>query len=278
MQDKRTEIAIIGCGGMGGALVLGLWQSDQAGRYSYRICDQNLEGLANLASQAPAGLQIQQSEDAKVAVRGAEIVLLVVKPQHILPLAKTLATEVSREALIVSSAAGIALADIEGEMGKGRKLARVMPNTGARVAASTTGIFMSKNCENPRDFKRIGDVFNAVGEVVFVASEEDLHTVTAVAGSGPAFVLLVLEAMMAGAQAEGMDPEKARLFAIGAHDAAIALMKARSSTPEALRKEITSPGGTTRAGLDVLENEGAARLVEKAIHAAAKRSRELGRG
>ena len=214
--------------------------------------------------------------DNAALIRVSSLVVLAVKPQILPAVLDELRPVDKRRALFVSIAAGFPLARLERGLGDGVRVVRSMPNTPALLGKGITALVRGRFA-TPADERRAMRLFRAVGEVLALGDEALLDPVTGLSGSGPAFVYLFAEALIAGGEREGLDPETARTLALRTLEGAAAMLIETGMSPKALRDMVTSPGGTTRAGLDRLEKK---RFVEAAIEgvvAAARRSRELGR-
>jgi pyrroline-5-carboxylate reductase len=262
-----TKVAIIGCGGLGSALARGLSRTDGI---ELVVCDRHPAKVA----EAIEGGEGTAEPDLAVAADGAEVVVLAVKPKDIHGVAQVVDALAEEDALLVSCAAGLPFASISGAASRSA-LARAMPNTGSGVGAGCTAVVLGPRCEETRDTSRLNVIFGAVGEVVHLAVEDELHGATALAGSGPAFALLALEAMIDAGVAAGVPRAPAETYARGAFRAAAALADGGELDPAGLRARITSPGGTTAAGLAALERGGARAAFADAVAAAYARSREM---
>lgn len=260
------NVTIIGVGGLGAALARGL-----VGRAALTLMDRHPEKLAPiLALAAGPGPAVRAvAADGVEAVRSADVVLLCVKPKDTRAMAATVAPAMPAEALLISCAAGVGIAGLRDD----GAVARAMPNIGAAKGASTTAVFFGGGCVRPRDSDRVRAVLGAVGSVIEVADEAWLHAATAIAASGPAFVLLGIEAMLDAGIEAGLPREVALAFAAGALRAAATRLE-EGTEPSELRRQVTSPNGTTAAGLEKLAPARA--LYVDAIRAALARSRELG--
>lgn len=239
------RVTLIGCGGLGAALASRLARADDV---ELTVCDRHPEKVA----AAIGGTSAQAEPDAKKAVAFADVAVVAVKPDAIEALLKQLSSDIPDTCLVVSVAAGLPLKRLQAAAGD-RAVARTMPNTGASAGVSTTAYTLGEKCEKPRDDERLRKVFEAVGEVHELRAESYMHQATALAGSGPAFALLVLESMTDAGIAAGLKREEADAFARGALRAASALADAQEASPAELRARISSPGGTTIAGLGALE-------------------------
>lgn len=264
----NLRVALIGCGGLGGALARGLgWRPE----LDLTLADLNAEKAHALIDGAS---RARVAPSAEEAARDADIVVLAVKPHQMVAVMSAIGKTVGADALLVSCAAGLPLAAMEKARGKAA-LARAMPNVGASVGACTTAAVLGAGCEEQRDIDRLEAVFGVVGEMRVVRDEQNLHPITALSGSGPAFALLALEAMEDAGVAAGLSREDARFFARGAFSAAAALGQDTEVPPAAIRARITSPGGTTIAGLLKLEETGARAAFIAAVQAATRRSKEM---
>jgi pyrroline-5-carboxylate reductase len=202
------------------------------------------------------------------------VLVLAVKPQIIDPVLEGIGAVVGPHTLIVSIVAGIDIARLMDGIATG-KIVRSMPNTPAQVGKGITGAFAASYV-GPRERDMAAALLEAVGDVVWLDKESDIDAVTAVSGSGPAYVFHLVEALAAAAEAEGLPPDIAMQLARRTVVGAAALMDADPASVETLRKNVTSPNGTTAAGLNVLMPE-LPRLIARTVSAARKRSEELGR-
>jgi pyrroline-5-carboxylate reductase len=261
------RVALIGCGNLGSALAKGLARHPEV---ELVVCDHSLDKVA----AAIGGSTAKGEPDADKAVAFAAAVLIAVKPGAVAPLLRQIKGNLADEALLVSCAAGLPLAFLEAAAGS-RPIARAMPNTGAAHEASTTAIALNQYCNYVRDRERLETIFGVIGETREVRVEAHMHHATALAGSGPAFFLLALEAMTDAGLAAGLTREEADLFARGALRAASKVADNEHEHPAVLRARITSPGGTTIAGLGALEKGGARGAYWDAVWTALLRSKEL---
>ena len=205
------------------------------------------------------------------------VLVLAVKPQIIGPVMEGLAPVVGPQTLVVSIAAGISIARLAEGMQTGR-VVRTMPNTPAQIGKGITGAVAGPDIE-PGDRAAADALLAAAGQVAWFDREDDLDAVTAVSGSGPAYVFNLVEAMAAAGVAQGLAEHVAMQLARQTVIGAAALMEADPTPASVLRKNVTSPNGTTAAALEVLMGaDGLTPLVERAVDAARRRSAELGRG
>jgi pyrroline-5-carboxylate reductase len=205
------------------------------------------------------------------------VLVLAVKPQIIGPVLESLDAVTGVHTVVVSIAAGISLATLSDGLGT-TKVVRSMPNTPAQIGKGITGAVAGAGIE-PADRDAASALLGAAGPVVWFEAEGDLDAVTAVSGSGPAYVFNLVEALAAAGVAQGLPETVAMQLARQTVIGSAALLEADSAPASVLRQNVTSPNGTTAAALAVLmADDGLAPLMARAVDAARKRSEELGRG
>ena len=262
---------MIGGGNMAGALVRGLLVSGRVTKEQVRASDVLEE--KRRALETAHGI-VTTDDNAEVA-RFSDIVVLAVKPQVIAQAAATFAEALAPETLVVSVAAGITLRALETLLPHSRRIVRAMPNTPALVLAGATAVAASSGATNA-DLAVATALFEAVGSVVRV-EESLLDAVTGLSGSGPAYVMLVIEALTEGGVNAGLDRAIALSLATEVVLGSAKLLVETGEDPARLREMVTSPNGTTVAGLRALESGGLVRALVSAVESATQRSRELGR-
>lgn len=266
----RRRIGMIGAGNMAGALVRGLLVSGRVTKEQIRASDV-LEEKRRALSDAHG---IVVSDDNAAIASFADLCVLAVKPQVIAQAAATLADHLAPETLVVSVAAGVPIRALEGLLPHSRRIVRAMPNTPALVLAGATGLAASAGAD-ARDLDAATALFEAVGHVVRV-EEPLLDAVTGLSGSGPAYVMLVIEALTEGGVKAGLDRATALALATDVVHGSAKLLVETGEDPARLREMVTSPGGTTLAGLRALEARGLVAALVDAVESATKRSHELG--
>jgi pyrroline-5-carboxylate reductase len=200
--------------------------------------------------------------------------LLAVKPQVMREVCAELATSAGAGPLVVSIAAGITSAQLDRWLGGGRAIVRAMPNTPALIGQGVTGLFATA-AVTPAQRDEADALLRAAGPTAWIGDEALLDAVTAVSGSGPAYVFLLAEAMQAAAERQGLAPAIAALL-VTQTLAGAAAMLARSGEPASvLRARVTSPNGTTQAAVETLQAGGFEALLDRAIARATERGREL---
>jgi len=207
--------------------------------------------------------------------RKPSVCVVAIKPQVLKDEAPVLARFAESGALMISIAAGTSVEALTRAWGRRARIIRAMPNTPGAIGAGITGLYAAKGV-TAADRKRAVSLLSALGETVWVAKEELIDSVTAVSGSGPAYLFLMAEALTEAGVAEGLPRDQAEKFARATVSGAGALLAADKSPASALREAVTSPGGTTAAALYVLMAEnGLTPLIKRAVKAARKRAEEL---
>lgn len=267
--SPSNPLALVGAGKMGSAL-LGGWLEGGLDPKAVQIIDPappqeavdllNSAGIA-FAAKPPSGVH-------------AATIVVAVKPQVIADVLPTLRPLVGADTIAVSIAAGTTIANLEAGLGK-IAIVRAMPNTPAQIGRGITGAFANAQVGDAGK-AAVTSLLKAVGDIEWVDDEGLIDAVTAVSGSGPAYVFLLAECLAEAGLAAGLAPETARKLASATVSGAGELLARSDLPPDQLRKNVTSPGGTTAAALEVLMGEGGfGQLLEQAVAAAKKRSHEL---
>lgn len=263
------RIAFVGGGNMARAIIGGLIAK---GTGADNLLAVEIDPIARLKLVAEFGITALEAPSPILA--GADAVILAVKPQNMRE-AATAAAPFLADPLVVSIAAGIRLDDLSRWLGGRRRLVRAMPNTPALVHAGITGLFAPEGvAEGDREAARA--LLGAVGATVWFDREADLDAVTAVSGSGPAYVFYAMEALEAAARDLGLADGAARSLALWTFVGAAKLAIERNEDPAVLRAQVTSKGGTTERAVQVLEQGQVRERFVEAVRAACERSRELG--
>jgi pyrroline-5-carboxylate reductase len=261
------HIAFIGAGNMASSLINGLIAS---GRQP-----------ANISASDPAADQLDKLHTLGVvtcatnddAVRGAELVVLAVKPQVLQAVLADL-TELGCDQLIVSIAAGVPISSLQSWTRHDQAIVRCMPNTPALLGAGITALFANEQVTD--DQRALAEaVLGAAGKTLWVQAEALLDAVTAVSGSGPAYFFYLMEAMIEAGVALGLDERTAKTLTIETAYGAALMAREGTAPPARLRANVTSPGGTTERALSILEAADSRGIINAALAGAAERSREL---
>ena len=272
MTVKGKKVGFVGAGNMGEALIKGLVESNLVPAESIHATDVRLERLRELDRQY--GIQVASSNEA--LVKQCDIVILAVKPQIMEPVLTEIAAAVTRRKLLISIAAGVSTAKIRAALGRDARLIRVMPNTPALVLEGVTAVAKAEGLE-PGDLDIAGEIFSAVGRVVTL-DESLMDAVTGLSGSGPAYIAVVIESLADGGVKMGLDRITAMTLATQTVLGAARLLRETGMHPGALKDMVSSPGGTSIAGVAALEAGGIRDTIITAVERATLRSRELGRG
>jgi len=262
-------LTFVGAGNMAEALVHGIIRAKLLSALCLRVTDTDRRRLDHF--QATFGVTgFERNADG---VRGAQVVVLAVKPQVVAGVLKDIGPELAPATLVISIAAGITTHRMQQQLPAGMRVVRVMPNMPALAGAG-----VSVYCLGPRaseeDAQLVESLFQSVGVVVRL-DEKHLDAVTALSGSGPAYVFFLAEFMMQAGYEMGLDHATAKTLTLGTIRGAARLLEETGPEPEELRRRVTSKGGTTAAALEVLEKGRVKEIFVKAIRAAQKRSREL---
>ena len=264
------RIAFLGGGNMATALIGGLIAKGQDAR-SIAVVEMSPAARERLAGQYP--VHVSTAPDA--AMQAAEVLVLAVKPQD-MKAALASISRFSKEKLIISVAAGIRIESLSRWLGGHRRIVRCMPNTPGLIGAGITGLFASPEVDSSE--RQIAEsILRAVGEVVWLAEERLLDPVTAVSASGPAYVFWFIEQLAAAALKLGIPRDEALKLAKHTVLGAAKLALSSPESPEMLRKNVTSKGGTTEAALKVFDEEKLAERFIRAVEAASRRGEEMGR-
>ncbi len=264
------KIAFIGAGNMAEAIVAGIVDKEIVAAGNICVTDISENRLQHFAEKYAT----ETSLDNPAAIEQANVVVLSVKPQVFPSVWPEIEEALNPETLVISIMAGVPSARIEG--GKPIRVVRVMPNTPALIGEGAAGIAAGKFATEA-DLHVAEKLMAAVGATV-VVEEEELHAVTALSGSGPAYVFHLLESMLEAADRMGMEKGIARKLALATVIGAAKLMQETGEEAGALRKKVTSKGGTTAAAIQTLEERGVKESTVAALLAAQARSKELAHG
>ncbi|SFC31539.1 pyrroline-5-carboxylate reductase [Marinospirillum celere] len=271
MQKNSTpRVAFIGAGNMAGAILRGLIQQGFPADHIW-AADPGQDKLDALAKET--GIQV--TTDNAEAVMAVDLVVLAVKPQRMQQVLQPLQTAFQQQRpLVVSIAAGLTCATLQGWLGEALPLVRSMPNTPSLLGAGVAGLYATAEVSDQQK-SWVEAISQAVGEAVWVSEESQLEAVTAVSGSGPAYYFLFTEALAAAGEKLGLPAELALKLAEHTALGAGRMLSETPETPAELRARVTSPGGTTAEAIRIFEEQGLHKLVDEAAQAAAKRAREL---
>jgi pyrroline-5-carboxylate reductase len=269
---KGKRVGFVGGGNMGEALIRGLLGAGLVPADLLAATDVRSERTTQLARQ----YGITAHADNVRLVRESDVVILAVKPQIMAAVLAEIAPAVTDRHLLISIAAGVATATIRAGLGREARIIRVMPNTPALVLQGAAAIARGPGLRAD-DLAVAEEVFGAVGRVV-VLDEGQMDAVTGLSGSGPAYVAIAVEALADGGVRMGLDRATAMTLAAQTVLGAAQLLLETGMHPGSLKDMVSSPGGTTIAGIAALEEGGLRATLIRAVERATQRSRELGRG
>jgi pyrroline-5-carboxylate reductase len=262
-------ITFIGGGNMATALISGLVNPPRA-HLKIRVSDPSEDARNHLAQT----FNVPTFTDSVSAIDGADVIVLAVKPQSMPAVLGQLRGRVQQGQLLLSIAAGITISSIEDQLGGEFDVIRSMPNTPALIGHGITGITAGRHC-HPHQREQAEEILAAAGETVWLENESLMDAVTAISGTGPAYYFLMTEALSAAARELGLPPETADRLAAMTCFGAGAMVASSPDEAVELRRNVTSPGGTTEAAMAVLQGSGFHELMFRAAKAARDRSKEL---
>ena len=264
------HIAFIGGGNMARSLIGGLL-AQGFGASAIHVA----EPVEKLRDTLADDFGVHVHETASDAVKDADLWLLAVKPQVMHEVCKSLADAARKQQpLVVSIAAGITAAQLQRWLGQDVAVIRSMPNTPALLGAGVTALYATAQVD-AKGRMRAEQLLSSAGATVWIEDESGMDAVTAVSGSGPAYVFLLAEAMQAAARAQGLPDAAARTLVLQTVLGAARMLTESDEEPAELRRRVTSPNGTTQAAIETFQAGGFEALVARAIDAAAKRGRQL---
>jgi len=267
------KIGFIGAGNMAGALIRGLLRSGRWKPEDLWVSDP-LDAQLRRFKRVH---KVEGTRDNRQLVRGSQTIVLAVKPQNLAQVLEEIRAEVTPKKLFLSIAAGFPLRRIEAGLGGEARVIRVMPNTPVLVGRGIS-VAVAGSRATEADVKAIVKLFKTVGEAVTITGEDLLDAVTALSGSGPAFVYHFAECLIEGGVRGGLPQSLAAQLAHATLAGAAAMLTESGLSVRELREMVTSPGGTTMAGLAALEQRGFREAVIGAVETATRRARELAAG
>lgn len=270
-MKNSQKIAFIGAGAMSEALIAGMLKEKLYLPEHITVTNRsNNDRLQFLKSK----YQIAITKDKEKLVTESNIILLSVKPKDVGAAIDSIAPFINENHVLLSVLAGVSTEKILKLLGKNIPIIRAMPNTSAHIGKSATALALGKYA-NEQHLKLAKSLFATVG-IVTIVPEDQLHAVTGLSGSGPAYVYYLVESMEKAAQEIGLSEDVAKQLILQTIIGAAEMLKSSNKTPVILRKEVTSPGGTTEAGLQVLENFHYQEAMIACIKRATEKSTQLG--
>lgn len=274
---NTNQIAILGSGSMGGAILAGLLASGYDAT-QLRVSTKSQASTEKHRDELGVGAySLEHHTDANVlAVADADVVLVAVKPAYVLEVLGEIASHLKPGALVISVAAGVTIASMEAVLPESVAVVRSMPNTPAIVSRAVTGIARGSRASGDQLNAAVA-LFETVGAVL-VIEESQIDALSTISGSGPAYVFYFIEELTKAALAQGFTAEQARVMVHDTFLGASELLAASGKSPEELRRQVTSPNGTTMRAVAVLEEADLAGLFVKATNAALARAKEIAAG
>ena len=267
----NEKVGVIGAGKIGSAIARGVIRAGLVTKDHVMASDVS----DDLRQAVARELDIRVTHDNAALCDYADIIVLAVKPQVVDPVAKEIAGKLGKIKLLVSVAAGVPLARIEANLKPGARVVRVMPNIPCVVGAGAAGFAAGANA-TPADLEKVSAILNSFG-VGMAVEEKYLDAVTGLSGSGPAYVFMFMEALADGGVQVGLSRDVALKLAMQTvYGAARMALESNKHLGE-LKDEVTSPGGTTIAGIYAMEQKGFRGTVIDAVVSATRRSQELGK-
>jgi pyrroline-5-carboxylate reductase len=272
MREKLIKsLGVIGAGRMGAALIHGLLKARVLEANQIMASDVEISVLDQLKTQTGIKVAGKNTEVAKQS----EVILIAVKPDVVRTALQEIRPFVGKDHLIISIAAGVALKDIEANLSRGCRVVRVMANTPCLVGEAATAFSLGEHAR-PEDSELVKAIFETVGLAIQM-DEKHLDAVTGLAASGPAYVFLMIEALSDGGVKMGLPRRVATQLAAKTVFGAAKMVLEMKKHPGELKDMITSPGGTTIAGLHALEERAFRAALIEAVEAASRRAKELGK-
>lgn len=266
-----VKIGVIGCGNMGRALVRGLVEKSA---YPQNLTVFDVDAKKTAALKKDAAVKVAKTNRQCVSL--SDVAILAVKPNILPEVCGEIATSLGKDCLVISVAAGVSIASIAGWLKRPVAIVRVMPNMPALVGAGMSAFSVGKHV-SVKQRKAAEAVLSAVGEIQQVP-EKALDLVTAISGSGPAYFFLLAEKLVEAAHGLGMKADAAKKLVYQTAFGSGRVMVESQEDPDVLIERVASKGGTTEAALKVFQRQGLGKVVQDAVKAACRRSREIREG
>jgi pyrroline-5-carboxylate reductase len=278
MTDSPPTIAFLGAGSMGSSILRGLLADGAFADADIRVTNRtDASAAAHSWPASVSSLSLESDPGANLrAVDGADIVIVGVKPGMVADLLREIGPALAPGAVVVSVAAAVSVAAMEATLPSGTAVVRSMPNTPTAVRLGVTALSPGQHVDDAQ-LARVSALFGAVG-LALVVPEDRMEGVTGVSGSGPAYVYYMVESFIRGAEAQGFSPEEAERLVVQTFSGALEMLRVSGKSAEQLRRDVTSPKGTTERAIAVLQDADLPRVLTEAVEASAARSREMSAG
>ncbi len=271
MTMQEIRLGLIGAGNMGSALISGILNNKLLA--PEQVCIYDI--ATNLAQKLATDLQATHAQSLQRVLTQSNTIIIAVKPQTMEELLTSIKAQVTDSHLLISIAAGIPIHWMQNILDGHNRIIRVMPNTPALVGCGAAGLARAENV-NDTDMQNTLALFRAVG-IAFEVPETQINAVTALSGSGPAYIFKMIEAMTSAGEQLGLDKKIAAALSLQTILGAARLADGTKQDPAELRRKVTSPNGTTEAGLKTMDQLDFTALIEKTIQSASDRAEELGK-
>ncbi len=265
-----SKICFIGSGNMAEAIIKGILNAKVFASDDIIASDTNEQRIEYIQSK----YMIRTTKNEPYIINKADIIVLAVKPQSLPAMMKDLSSYFRQDALIISILAGTTIKTIEKYFSGKSRIARIMPNLGAFVGKSVSALCFNEHILK-KDKTTVETIFQSIGYTHF-CEEKDMDAVTAISGSGPAYLFHFMEIFVESAIKLGMTKDQAFSFCLETIEGALKLISLKTESPKALREKVTSKGGTTEAALNYLDSKNFAQILKSAITKAYDRSKALG--
>lgn len=257
------NVFFLGGGNMAAAIASGLVKQ---GGYRVHIANQGVQKRERLASELGVAVSETLPELSE-----RDVLVLAVKPQD---MENACANVQTNGALVLSVAAGLSIDTLSRYLGGTRRIVRTMPNTPSKVGLGVSGLF-AENSISAVDKQTAEQIMQAVGQTVWVDKESQMHAITGISGSGPAYVFYLLDALQSAAQAQGFDADDARQLSLATFKGAVALAEQSGEDFAALQQQVTSKGGTTHEAIESFKANHIAQSIEQGVEACVQRSQQI---
>lgn len=267
---NKQKVAFLGAGNMAEAMISGMVESNAIPTEQIIVSNRSNQGRLQ---ELKAKYDITAITKDKLKFEEIDMLILAMKPKDIDAVLESIRDLVSPHTVVLSVLAGITTEHMEEGLPEGQKVIRVMPNTSSMMRESATAIAAGEYTAD-EDMKLAEELLNSIGEV-YTIQEEKMDIFTGIAGSGPAYFYYLMEHIEKAGKDSGLEPEVARQIGAQTILGAAKMIMEREETPAQLRQNVTSPNGTTAAGLDALEKFGGGEAIAQAVKGAEKRSKEI---
>ena len=271
MTLKDKKISFIGGGNMAGALISGLL-AKSINPAHITVADPSKDIRASLSAKKVNC--VDPTQDPHAAIKGAEVIVLAVKPQVMAKVVADFADVLTDEQVVISVAAGLTCDSLSNMLNGHKTIVRAMPNTPAMIQMGATGLYATDAVSDSQK-QTCEALMRAVGLIIWVEDEDQLHAVTAVSGSAPAYFFYVMEAMIDTGEKLGLTRKDASALALQTALGSAQLAITSDDTPSELRNKVTSPNGTTQAAIESLQSDDLASMFERAMQACVSRSEAI---